>query len=661
MHRKLLVAYLFLIFCSFQSLLGKIPYDSLRSIYNRHLEEAQDIDTNTDLRPDLLNFLEEVYSDSQISETEIREILARAASAEKSQLLDEGIYLLSSVVPWLKNQPSYLAFFHTKLGELYRSKKKSINAIEQFMKAGLLLEKVDEIEELARIYFNISLINMGGNNPEIGISYSDQGLNLLKSKAQFSKSDSNTLRGLYSVKGLLLGKVGEYEAAIEATNLSIEISEAMNDTIRAAISNGNKAIILYKMGNFNAALPLLQKDFETSFKNGLYLSAFNAGIYICKVHFTLGNNVLGFDWFDKISQMLEESSISNIASKIEYFNVAADVAQLKGEKDKEIEYLRKYQEVDLIRDSIASANDITQLQEKYLLEKEVTKMELLQTTNQLQASHLRLRTSILILIALALIIVLWYVFILRQKNKKIDKLNELLEEKVSDRTSRLLEINKELDTYLYRASHDIRRPIRTLLGLNNVSKLNQSKEELEKLFDQVHFTALNMDKMLFKLQMAYDLNNEHKTEKVQLNSVLKDCLKDMALEIEAHNAKIDIVLPKNNVEINANTALLRIILDNIIENAILYQNHGNPEVKISIDAGKYYFYIHIKDNGYGIPTEYYKQVFEAYFKLSNKTQGSGLGLFLAFKAVTFLGGEIAIQSEINSGSQFTVKIPLSPK
>ncbi len=363
----------------------------------------------------------------------------------------------------------------------------------------------------------------------------------------------------------------------------------------------------------------------------------------------------------KLVKCLKRVDISNIASKIEYFNVAADVAQLKGEKDKEIEYLRKYQEVDLIRDSIASANDITQLQEKYLLEKEVTKMELLQTTNQLQASHLRLRTSILILIALALIIVLWYVFILRQKNKKIDKLNELLEEKVSDRTSRLLEINKELDTYLYRASHDIRRPIRTLLGLNNVSKLNQSKEELEKLFDQVHFTALNMDKMLFKLQMAYDLNNEHKTEKVQLNSVLKDCLKDMALEIEAHNAKIDIVLPKNNVEINANTALLRIILDNIIENAILYQNHGNPEVKISIDAGKYYFYIHIKDNGYGIPTEYYKQVFEAYFKLSNKTQGSGLGLFLAFKAVTFLGGEIAIQSEINSGSQFTVKIPLSPK
>ncbi len=153
--------------------------------------------------------------------------MARAASAEKSQQLDEGIYLLSSVVPWLKNQPSYLAFFHTKLGDLYRSKKKSINAIEQFMKAGLLLEKVDEIEALARIYFNISLINMGGNNPEIGISYSDQGLNLLKSKAQFSKSDSNTLRGLYSVKGLLLGKVGEYEAAIEATNLSIEISEAM--------------------------------------------------------------------------------------------------------------------------------------------------------------------------------------------------------------------------------------------------------------------------------------------------------------------------------------------------------------------------------------------------------------------------------------------------
>nr|WP_236587818.1 HAMP domain-containing sensor histidine kinase [Marivirga aurantiaca] len=103
------------------------------------------------------------------------------------------------------------------------------------------------------------------------------------------------------------------------------------------------------------------------------------------------------------------------------------------------------------------------------------------------------------------------------------------------------------------------------------------------------------------------------------------------------------------------------ILDNIIENSLLYQNHGNPEIEISTDMGKYYFYIHVKDNGYGIPEEYFKKVFSSYFKISNKTQGSGLGLFLAYRAVSYLGGDITIQSVINKGSHFTIKLPVSPK
>lgn len=217
------------------------------------------------------------------------------------------------------------------------------------------------------------------------------------------------------------------------------------------------------------------------------------------------------------------------------------------------------------------SNDVASLHERHLMEQEISKLDLLQSTNQLQASHLKLRTALLVIIAFALLVVLWYVFTLRIKNKKIDKLNEMLEAKVSERTARLMEINKELDTYLYRASHDIRRPIRTLLGLNNIAQLNADPEQMKQLFSKVHSTAMSMDKMLFKLQMAYELNNTHSIEKVDIEEVTKECINDMSLEIKDQNANIIVNISEKAKVVKANKALLRIALDNILENALIYQ------------------------------------------------------------------------------------------
>jgi signal transduction histidine kinase len=102
-------------------------------------------------------------------------------------------------------------------------------------------------------------------------------------------------------------------------------------------------------------------------------------------------------------------------------------------------------------------------------------------------------------------------------------------------------------------------------------------------------------------------------------------------------------------------------LDNILENALIYQRAEKNEIEIFTDEGNYYFYIHVKDNGFGIPEKYFDDLFKPYFKISNKTQGSGLGLFLAHKAISFLAGEISVSSTINEGSQFTLKIPINPK
>ncbi|GAA5038066.1 two-component sensor histidine kinase [Marivirga lumbricoides] len=641
---------------------GQLSYDSLIAIYENQLAKQVDsVEGQMPYKSLVSRFLEEIYRDNEISDGEMADVLVLAAKGEKMKKLDEAAYLLQSTIPWVYEKSVYVAFLHYKLGEYFLNQRKLVLAIEQYLKAAMLFENEDMVKQLAKTYLRISMVNLMGSNEKVGINYSSQGLELMKTVKLINRQDSEIVRSLYSVKGLLQRRMGDYESSLNSTNKAIEFSLAMKDSVITDISYGNKAVNYYNLGKYDEALPLLKRDYDTSLKAEIYYSAFNAGIYMCKIYLKKSNKEALQTKFNEITKIFEEHGISNNNSRIEYYKIGADLALLNNDVQAANEYLIKFMRLDEIRDSVNKGNDIAHLQEKYMLDREINKLELLEKSNQLQATHLKLRTALLIIIALALIIVLWYVFVLRQKNNKIDKLNELLEAKVSERTNSLLAINKELDTYLYRASHDIRRPIRTLLGLNNVSKLNQDKKELEKLFDQVHFTALSMDKMLFKLQMAYDLNNDHPIELVNLKELLNKCLKDMAIEVESFNAKIKIDIAEKAALVRANNALMRIVLENILENAMLYQNHGNPEIEISTDIGKYFFYIHIKDNGYGIPSEYFDKIFTAYFKISNKTQGSGLGLFLAHRAISFLDGEIVIQSQINMGSHFTIKIPVSPK
>ncbi len=637
-------------------------YESMQEFYEQQLNLSKDqSDSILDFHRKDLELIEKIYTDNKVSEDEIYEILAFSAKAENFDKYDEVINLLRTVIPWLKEQPQQQAFLYYKLGGFYFHQHKLVQSIEQFMKAILIFEQIGDSKSLARAQLNIALINMQGSNDEIGIDYANQSLQIMENLELENQKDSIILRRLYSVKGILHRRVGDYEKALFNTEQSIQLLYAMKDTLLTAIAKGNKAVIYYEMGKLNSALPLLIADYETSKAAGYYSSAFNAGIFICKIYSAKGNLQELTATFNAITQIFEKQGITNKLAIVDYYKIGADLANIKNDQNEENYYLRKYVDVDHARDSINKVNDVAQLQEKYLLEKEVAKLELLKKTNHLQASHLKLRTALLIIIGLALIIVLWYVYVLTQKNKKIDRLNEMLEEKVSERTNRLLEINKELDTYLYRASHDIRRPIRTILGLNNVAKISDNKEELSKLFEQVHFTALNMDKMLFKLQMAYELNNEHPMEEVNIEELIQTCISNMILEIETHKAEIKINIPNNALYVQANHALILMMLNNILENSLLYQNHGKPEIEINTDIGKYYFYIHIKDNGYGISEEYYQKVFTSYFKISNKTQGSGLGLFLAERAVNYLGGEITIQSVINKGSHFTIKLPVNPR
>jgi signal transduction histidine kinase len=246
---------------------------------------------------------------------------------------------------------------------------------------------------------------------------------------------------------------------------------------------------------------------------------------------------------------------------------------------------------------------------------------------------------------------------LTESNQAISGINETLEERIEARTSELKQAYKELDTFFYRSSHDFRRPLTTFMGLAEVAKITVKDQAALELFEKVNETAQNLDKMLMKLQSISDLGVEELL------------YKQIFIE-EAFHRKIDSfsqeLLQKNiKVEINASPtlsfysypALLKIILDNLIENAIFFKATVNSFIRLSAFTQKEGVVIEVEDNGQGIEEEFLGRVYEMYFRGNEHSKGNGLGLYIVKKTVDKLGGVITIKSKLGVGTKVSIFFP----
>lgn len=247
---------------------------------------------------------------------------------------------------------------------------------------------------------------------------------------------------------------------------------------------------------------------------------------------------------------------------------------------------------------------------------------------------------------------------LAESNNIIAGINETLEERIEQRTSELKQAYKELDTFFYRSSHDFRRPLTTFMGLAEVAKITLRDQVALDLFSKVNETARNLDKMLLKLQSISDLGLQ---ELVQKEVFVDEFLRQ---EVALFNAEI---LNKNiriNIHVAGNTsfftypALFKIILSNLIENAISFSKPTDVVINFTAHRSEETISIEIEDNGQGIQPEHLHRVFEMYFRAHESSKGNGLGLYIAKKATDKLKGKISIHSELGKGTKVSLLFPV---
>lgn len=234
---------------------------------------------------------------------------------------------------------------------------------------------------------------------------------------------------------------------------------------------------------------------------------------------------------------------------------------------------------------------------------------------------------------------------------RLKNYEKLLESNIAQ----LLKANKELDKFVYHASHDLKGPLATIQGL---CALHASGINAEKLFIKLQQPVEKMENVI-NILADFTENTDKKVKEEAIN--LKDFVDSLMTKFkQAAEAKnIELLSNSFSQTIHINSKALSIILKHLVGNALQY--HCKKEkgyIKISLKAEDGILKIEIADNGPGIDDSIKDRVFEMFYRGHESSQGSGMGLYLVKDAVEKMKGEINFISEQNKGTKFLIKLPL---
>ncbi|HRI45906.1 MAG TPA: ATP-binding protein, partial [Ignavibacteriaceae bacterium] len=212
------------------------------------------------------------------------------------------------------------------------------------------------------------------------------------------------------------------------------------------------------------------------------------------------------------------------------------------------------------------------------------------------------------------------------------------------------------------ASHDLREPLRkissfgTLLQRSLDGKVfDDDKENLDFMIDGARRMQMMIDDLLSYSRLTYAAK-----EKIRINvNELINKIKEFELSALIEETEAEIIIENDLLEIVGVKTQIHQLFQNLISNGIKYKRENvKPIVKIRTHKTNQFVYFEIEDNGIGIPSKYYQQIFEMFKRLHSKEKyrGSGIGLAVCKKIVENHGGEISVSSEIDKGTIFTFSI-----
>lgn len=220
----------------------------------------------------------------------------------------------------------------------------------------------------------------------------------------------------------------------------------------------------------------------------------------------------------------------------------------------------------------------------------------------------------------------------------------------------------ELNTFMYRATHDLRSPLVSLMGLVHLAKEESGAEkpELSNYFEMIGKSVEKMDKLLVDLVSITNVSQgKLVVNKVDFEKMSADIIESLRHYPNFENITIRKIINENVIFYN-DDKLLYSVLQNLIDNAIKYSRNepgAKPQISIIVECGEQSAVINVIDNGVGIADKSKEKVFDMFYRASAKSAGTGLGLYIVKTAVEKMGGKISLTSVESEGTSVYITLP----
>ncbi|GAB4420579.1 MAG: hypothetical protein OHK0039_34340 [Bacteroidia bacterium] len=452
----------------------------------------------------------------------------------------------------------------------------------------------------------------------------------------------------------------DFAAALAYYRESIEVKKTTGDKLGTIVTTCNLCLTYYHLGKTREARTLIEEGLQLALavgKNDRMMSCLSE---LANLELMEQNYSAALAYGQRGLDLAGQTHVS-LADHKNMLAIMARAAAGKG--DYQQAYLF-HQEYKTLSDSFEFGEANRRLEDLRL----AYRTEDLATRNDLLTQRIRNQRLLNITACLLVTLMLFISFFFYYRYRSQQRVKAMLEQKVEARTADLRQLNEELkqanaelESFVYIVSHDFKEPLRNISSFTGLLARKLAPEVRAAHSDLFDFITGGVTQMRALLDDILAFTHTRKLsverEPVDPNEVLDEVLLHLQDTLRQRGAVVHReplpVLP-------AYRGQLYLLLKNLIENGIKYNQSPVPEVHIQCRQTPDGYYFRVRDNGIGISREYFDYVFMMFKRLHSRSeyQGSGMGLAICVRVLQQLGGKIWIeQSEPGQGSTFVCYLP----
>lgn len=596
------------------------------------------------------------------------------------------------------NLPRGESYAHETLGALYTLSGDYITALKHDNKAFEVFSGLKDSLGLASIYNSI-----GDDYFDIG-EY-DEAYHYYTQAYKISKLKGDSLLMTISVHnwGRVFKELGQFDAAMDKLLISQDLSEQIDDEEGLPYSLDEIGDIQLRKQEYDAALSTLTRSLALTRKLNIQILEPRTLTKLAVINLAKGNYDNALAYYDSTNALhqktnnelgsaevefgrarvyAEQGKLDNaiqsvekalgIARKLnartleaECFSELTKLFERKGDYRQSLQYLKQYKQLE---DSLFS-HDMQQklLREQVLFETEHKDTQIAALKSQQDAIDEQLKKqefirNILVVVMALSVILLATVYRSGQRRRQINTLLLQHQDEMEKRSEELERLNQVKDKFFSIISHDLRSPINALSGLLDLLDKGAVKAEelpmhISELKVRFNHTRTLLNNLLDWTLLQMDKLNLQPT-RIDLHKIVEE---NIQLLVAVQTKKIRLT---NNIPIlalaYADSNTINLVFRNLITNAIKFTNDGG-EVLIGAVIRDNQWFISVKDNGIGMPSDVLKILFDKTAPYTTRgtanEKGTGLGLILCKEFVEKNGGKIWVESTEGKGSTFHFTLP----